>query len=178
MTDVTGGTPPTGGSEFKPHEHIAETYQHFGDAAMFAVANAAALPSSGNWVGRHLMASDTGFVYAWDGAAWSLRTGDSGWDALTMANGWVAFGGAYEAPESRLLNGIVFVHGTIKNGTTSPATTVTTLPAGRRPGAYIVVPLASSGHAAEIAPTGEVRIGANAWSATRTEFTFSFAPDQ
>ena len=63
MTDVTGGTPPTGGSEFEPHEDIAAVYAHFGAESMFSVANAAALPSSGNWLGRTLMTQDTGDVY-------------------------------------------------------------------------------------------------------------------
>lgn len=114
MTDVTGGTPPTGGSEFKPHEHIAEAYAHFGDAGMFAVANAAALPSSGNWPGRQLMTEDTGIVYQWDGADWvywGARSGEAAGTAsgsLPVASGWIDLGGSVVIPSEPFGAGVPY----------------------------------------------------------------------
>ncbi|QOC24845.1 hypothetical protein IC744_06685 [Microbacterium hominis] len=70
MADVTGGTPPTGASPFRPPEDIAAVYDHFGDGSLFAVANAAALPASGNWPGRTLMVQDLNVLYMWTGSQW------------------------------------------------------------------------------------------------------------
>lgn len=123
MADVTGGTPPTGGSEFKPHEHIAQAYQHFGDASMFSVANAAALPSSGNWPGRTLQTSDTGII-------WLNVAGDSAWvpiggaeqsftpafTGITLGNG--TRGGSYWYAAADL----VFFRAWVKFGSTSAVT--------------------------------------------------------
>lgn len=75
MADVTGGDPPIGSSEFNPPLHFDEVYQHFGAPDMFAVANAAALPASGNWPGRTLMTDDTKTLYMWTGSAWIVVNG-------------------------------------------------------------------------------------------------------
>lgn len=63
MADVTGGTPPTGSSPFRPPDDFKDLYDHFGDGDMFSVATASALPGSGNWPGRVLVARDTGVLY-------------------------------------------------------------------------------------------------------------------
>lgn len=63
MADVTGGTPPTGSSPFRPPEDFQAAYDHFGGPEMFSVRDAAALPSSGNWPGRTLVARDKGIIY-------------------------------------------------------------------------------------------------------------------
>lgn len=54
MADVTGATKPTNASAFDVPGDIADVYDHFGDSAKFTVANVAALPATGNWVGRRL----------------------------------------------------------------------------------------------------------------------------
>ena len=74
MVDVTGGTPPIGSSPFRVPEDIKAVYDHFGDPAMFEVANAAVLPMEGNWVGRRLSVADTGVVYRWGGSGWAPAT--------------------------------------------------------------------------------------------------------
>lgn len=68
MADVTGGTPPTGASPFRPPEDYKAVYDHFGAPGMFSVATASALPASGNWAGRTLTVADKGVVYVWNGS--------------------------------------------------------------------------------------------------------------
>ena len=89
MADVTGGTPPTGASPFRPPEDYKAVYDHFGDQGMFSVATASSLPASGNWPGRILTAADTGVVYVWRGSAW-VRPFASGVSTLTSdSNGYL-----------------------------------------------------------------------------------------
>lgn len=69
------------------------------------------------------------FVYA--GGVWNQLWGDTGWITATLGNSWVAFGAPYVAPQYRKFNGLVYISGEMKSGTT--ATTVFTLPVGYRP---------------------------------------------
>lgn len=56
------------------------------------------------------------------------------WTALTLSNSWVDFGGSLETAQYRKhLGGIVQLKGTIKDGTITAGTVITTLPAGFRP---------------------------------------------
>lgn len=129
MADVTGGTPPTGGDEFKPHEDIAEAYTHFGDGSMFSRANAAALPSSGNWPGRLLMTEDDGAVWRWNGS-WKKIAWDTGDQNITYATGWStdSVQGTY-----RVVNGMCSLNGRIKATAGAGGDAFTTLPVGARP---------------------------------------------
>ncbi|QYF98902.1 hypothetical protein [Microbacterium sp. PAMC21962] len=70
MADVTGGTPPTGASPFRPAEDIAEVYAHIGSQEMFSRPNVASLPASGNWPGRTLMVQDLNVLYMYTGSQW------------------------------------------------------------------------------------------------------------
>lgn len=74
MADVTGTPVPTGASPFRVSEDLEALADHFGAPEMFQVANAAALPASGNWVGRRLPVADTGVTYRWDGSSWRAVT--------------------------------------------------------------------------------------------------------
>jgi hypothetical protein len=93
MADVTDAPVPTGSSEFDIPGDLGRLADHFGDGNMFAVANAAALPSTDNWVGRMLTTSDNGNLYRWLGSAWFLmprvRRGLVGSPAQTDINGYV-----------------------------------------------------------------------------------------
>ncbi|WP_298742278.1 hypothetical protein [uncultured Microbacterium sp.] len=130
MADVTGGTPPTGASEFNPPADIKEVYDHFGDLGRFySVANVAALPSTGNWVGRRLTVADTGYEYRWVSGGWTITAGDSGWITPTLNAGWTTYAG--EVPRYKFLNGVVFLVGRA-TGTAAAGTTVFSLPAGFR----------------------------------------------
>lgn len=58
---------------------------------------------------------------------------DTGWIALPLLAGWVAYGGGTGSPRYRRKDGRVQVVGLIKNGTATAGTTLATLPAGFRP---------------------------------------------
>lgn len=72
MADVTDAPVPTGSDEFDIPGDMQELADHFGAPSMYAVANASALPASGNWEGRILETADTGNVYIWQAGAWAL----------------------------------------------------------------------------------------------------------
>lgn len=79
-------------------------------------------------------------------------------------NGWVAYGSPYNTPGYRItMDGLVYVTGVIKSGTTGTGTLLFTLPEGYRPSATKVFALAKAGGAGnwevEIAANGEVRVG-------------------
>lgn len=130
MADVTGGTPPTGASEFNPPQHLKDVYDHFGDPRMFSVASASALPASGNWNGRILVARDTDNVYMWRGSwkiIWLPRTD---WTTLTPAAGWTA-GTGVNAPQVMRDGYTTWFRGAFFGGTAN--TTCTTLPSWATP---------------------------------------------
>lgn len=139
MADVTGGVPPTNASPFAVPADMADIYDHFGDQTMYSVANAAALPASGNWKGRTLMAEDTGAVYRCTAlpATWSKGVEDTGWINATLLNSWVAFGSGFSTPGYRRLNGMVYLRGVVKDGVLTQGTSIFTLPAGFRPSATL-----------------------------------------
>lgn len=75
-----------------------------------------------------------------------------------LQNGWVAYGSPYNLPGYRItMDGLVYVTGVIKSGTTGSGTLLFTLPEGYRPSATKIFVLAKAGG------TGnwEVEIGAN-----------------
>lgn len=153
MADVTGGDPPIGSSEFNPPLHFDEVYKHFGDPEMFAVANAAALPASGNWLGRMLMTSDTGFVYRWTGAAWKVVAGDTGNVALTLESGWTG------SSTYRVVNGMASMNGRL-DATSGAGAVVTVVPAVARPASERVTLGIASGllQTIIIQPSGNVTL--------------------
>lgn len=120
MSDVTGGPEFDGNSGTEIWELLTSIMGHFGGASMFAVANAAALPSSGNWPGRKLQTSDTGII-------WLNVAGDSAWvpiggaeqsftpafTGITLGNG--TRGGSYWYVGADL----VFFRAWVKFGSTS-----------------------------------------------------------
>ena len=81
-----------------------------------------------------------------------------------LQNGWVAYGSPYNAPGYRItMDGLVYLTGVIKDGTTGTGTLLFTLPEGYRPSATKVFVLAKAGGAGnwevEIAANGEVTVG-------------------
>lgn len=82
----------------------------------------------------------------------------------SLQNGWVAYGTPYNTPGYRItMDGLVYLTGVIKSGTTGTGTLLFTLPEGYRPSATKIFTLAKSGGAgvweAEIASNGECRVG-------------------
>lgn len=81
-----------------------------------------------------------------------------------LQNGWVAYGSPYNLPGYRItMDGLVYVTGVIKNGTTGTGTLLFTLPEGYRPLATKIFTLAKAGGAGnwevEIAANGQVTVG-------------------
>lgn len=119
-----------------------------------------------------------GDVYLRRGGSWARVIGDTGWVELPMSNGWVNFGGAYGNARYRRVNGIVYLTGLVKSGTTTPGTTIGALPAGFRPASYTMKPAAISGGTGnlDVSPAG--LIIASSVSATFTSLEFSFPAEQ
>lgn len=82
------------------------------------------------------------------GAAWSAwsgtYSGDAGRVALAKQNSWVDYGGNHGSLSAlRAVDGTVRLFGAIKDGTTTATTTIATLPAGYRPIAEMIIPVAT-----------------------------------
>lgn len=130
MADVTAAPVPVGSSEFNPPLHFQQLAAHFGAPGMFAVANAAALPSTGNWQGRMLLTTNDGAVYKWWSGAWRLLSYEVEWTALTAASGWTAGTGA-NGPQVMRSGTDVYYRGSLFGGPAN--TTATVLPVWARP---------------------------------------------
>jgi hypothetical protein len=112
-------------------------------------------------------------------AANSALLVDTGWVAMSLSNGWVTFGGAFQTPRYRRLNGVVYVQGFIKSGTTADNTLIYTLPAGFRPAATVRKPSVMNSltlGAWDVAVDGTIR-AAGIVNATQSSFDFSFPAD-
>ena len=106
---------------------------------------------------------------------------DTGWTDFTLSGSWVNFG-TYANAGYRRVNGIVYLRGLIKSGTTGVQ--VATLPVGFRPSMQIVAPTLSStaGNVMtpcywDVVPTGALLINyaANSWLSMAN---ISFPADQ
>lgn len=95
MADVTGIPVPTNASPFDVPGDIKKVADAVGDQTRYSVANAAALPASGNWLGRILMTQDTKDLYkctalpgTWEYIANGVKrtTGSSGSLSLTLTS--------------------------------------------------------------------------------------------
>ncbi|ANJ26828.1 hypothetical protein [Agromyces aureus] len=134
MAGITGwtNTPDT----FDPAPQIDAVYGHIDAKLATPVANAAALPASGNWIGRQLMASDTGIVWVCTALPGTWKrlalADDSGWTALTLNGSWTANGGGTNPPLARVLNGHLEITGLIDRAAPAGGTAFT-LPVGMRP---------------------------------------------
>lgn len=86
---------------------------------------------------------------------------DTGWQPLTLQNGWTDYGGSYGPPRYRKLDsGLVILEGLLKDGTTGTTTPMFTLPAGCRPRVNLIMkPNENSGLSnarVDILPDGRV----------------------
>lgn len=105
-------------------------------------------------------------------------TGLEAWNTATLQNGWTNNGGGYAPLQYRLLpDGTVHLEGTIKPGTTTDGTTVTTLPVGYRP-LYVIrrVPIQekiATNMMADIQTDGQVKVIGTA-GATTVSFAAQF----
>lgn len=111
--------------------------------------------------GMFAYALDTNQSYFYSGSAWTLFAEDTGWTTPSLSNSWVAFGGAFPAPEYRRLNGVTFLKGLMASGTL--ASTVFILPAGYRPLNSRLFLTASSTAASQILITSAGAVEVNAY---------------
>lgn len=92
-----------------------------------------------------------------------ITFGEGAWNALTLQNSWVDFGGALETAGYKNHNGgIVYVKGTVKSGTATAGTVIATLPAGFRPlnDRVFAVRSSAAGGEARVKANGEITIEA------------------
>lgn len=95
-------------------------------------------------------------------------SGSGTWTNLTLAAGWVFYGGGFTTPQyTKGSDNIVSLKGLIRSGTTTAGTTITTLPVGFRPKERILYTVSSLNvnSRVDILPNGQVQIqsGSNAW---------------
>jgi hypothetical protein len=99
---------------------------------------------------------------------------------LTLANGWSNFGSGFRGAVVAKTGNVVSVQGFITGGTTTPGTTLTTLPVGHRPPNVLVFPGVCAGGTLrlDVQPAGQVLIGgditAGANPATYLSIAFTF----
>lgn len=88
------------------------------------------------------------------------------WSNLTLANGWTSQGAPYPvAGWSKSADGIVRLRGLIVAGTTTNGTTLTTLPAGARPGYRHIFLSWPQGQRVDVLPSGVVELNTYTGSA-------------
>lgn len=63
MAGRTGYTPITNASPMLGPDQVTDVYEHFDPLVGESRATAAGLPATGNWLGRQIMAEDTGALY-------------------------------------------------------------------------------------------------------------------
>lgn len=90
------------------------------------------------------------------------------WSNMSLVNGWVTTAGAYTTAQyTKDSDGVVQLKGLVRNGTATAGTTITTLPAGFRPKARVLLANVSNNAIGrvDILPDGRVTInaGVNSW---------------
>lgn len=102
-----------------------------------SAATSAALPASGNELGRIVMAEDTGIPYICTAlpGTWKkiVDVDDTGWINPTFTNSWTSSAGI--AIQYRRKNGVVYFRG---RGVSGSSASMFTLAAGFRPGLVMV----------------------------------------
>lgn len=99
---------------------------------------------------------------------------DTGWQVLPLSSGWVAYGSGYQSPRYRRHNGVVYVEGMVKSGSTAPGAVIATLPPGCRPPAQIPVATPTNGAAGtcEVQANGTITAMSVTNSWLSLQFTF------
>lgn len=92
----------------------------------------------------------------------------SGWNNLSLQNGWVWYGTIYSTPQyTKGADGLVKLKGLIGSGTITAGTVIATLPVGYRPSSYMVYKVVSANilGRVDINPNGNVifQNGSSTW---------------
>lgn len=132
-----------------------------------------ALSGANLFEGLVVWTSDTRREWRYTNTTWVPS--DTLWSALPLSNGWVNFGSVYGNARYRKIDGVVWVTGMIKSGTTSPGGIIATLPAGFRPASYLMRSVAVSGGVGQVdvTPAGTILHGMSV-SSTWTSLEISF----
>lgn len=133
-------TPPA----FDPQTHIDAVCTHFDALVGESKANAAALPATGNWVGRSITTVDTGSLYLCVALpnTWQLVFRDTGWvNPPAFNTGWSNHDAGFDPVQIRIRGGFLVISGRVDK-TAAAGQVIFTLPAPYRPSrlALITVP--------------------------------------
>ena len=97
------------------------------------------------------------------------------WSAPTLLNSWVNFGAGEQTVRFRKdLEGVVYVQGVIKDGTTTANTPLFTLPVGYRPTGHLQIACASNNAYGQLKMMASGPALFRVGSATWFSFNFSF----
>ena len=106
---------------------------------------------------------------------------DTGWITMTLLNGWVNFSTAYAPAAYRRMNGVTWITGVIKSGSSVAGQAIANLPVGFRPNGFIMrASMGPSGYpfALEIAgATGNLQQGAAGANPTWSILDMNFPAD-
>lgn len=132
-----------------------------------------ALPGGSLFEGLLVWTSDTRVEWRYTNGVWV--PGDTLWSALPLSNGWINYGSVYGNARYRKINGVVWITGMVKSGTTSAGGVIATLPAGFRPASYLMRGVAVSGGTGQVdvTPAGTILHGFSV-SSTWTSLEISF----
>lgn len=143
------------------------------------VANFAALPASGDFIGQRKWLVDVKRFATWNGTVWET---DGAWITPTLLNSWVSFdnGAVYEIPQYTKAGRFVVLKGLMKSGTGIAFT----LPAGYRPlkrRQFITANAAGARTSfIEVSANGDVNVAAFGTGASNAgvSIEFSFVAEQ
>jgi hypothetical protein len=85
---------------------------------------------------------------------------DSGWQTPALGAGLTAFGGTYQSPRFRNKNGVVYIEGIVKGGTSGGSVTIFTLPTDYRPNKTLIFVVQTLGGITrlDVTSSGDVKI--------------------
>lgn len=100
--------------------------------------------------------------------------GDTDWIAPSLQNSWVNYGGIHPNAGYRLKNGVVYIQGVIKSGTTTIGTVLFNIPAGYRPATDLIFSNNESDSFASISAQSNgdviIRAGGNSYLSLQCSF--------
>lgn len=167
-------SPPT---QFKTWADKAATYHN--RVIVTALTDRDALTGMSEGWRCYVTADNSEWVY--NGSTWiaAYLLADTGWITPTLLNSWVNFGAPYRTCQYRRLNGVVYVSGLLKSGTTTANTVLFNLPAGFRPSANLFFGTQSNSAMAtvQLAGNGDLSLSAGV-SALSLTLMFAFIAEQ
>lgn len=182
-TTASGAPIPTGTDAFNPTAQFkawadwTAKYENRVIVNLDTDRTALATPVLRDGLECYVTATDK--VWLYEGTTWRATSDDTGWISPTLTGGWINFGVPYRNCQYRRINGVVYVTGLIKGGTTAASTVVLNLPAGFRPAADLFLGTQSNSVMATInlAANGNLSLSVGASAASLT-LQFQFVAEQ